>query len=201
MGTNKMLSHRLRELREASGLSQAQLAEELSVSRGSISYYENGDRTPDVEFLMKAKAYFCVDYEYLLGESEIKNHRDRTSIEAAIEHLPEFKRNSIFHFVRMLIECAELYENNQSLGTSDYFERLIADITTYIGAYTDILYDLDRYDDRTVMLRFFDRIIHTNVPHIMYSISRYQLSKESQGIQSQHEAEEGSHGLDQKTDY
>lgn len=201
MGTIKMLSRRLRELRENAGLSQAQLAEELSVSRGSISYYENGDRTPDVDFLMKAKDYFCVDYEYLLGESEIKNHRDRTSIEASIEHLPEDKRNTFFHFIRTLIKCAELYENNQFLGTDNFFNQLIADITTYIEAYTDIIFDLQRYDDRTVMLRFFDKTIHTNVPHVMYSISRYHLLKELQDIQSQHETEEGSHGLNQETDH
>ncbi len=80
MGNTDTLSRRLRELREETGLSQALLAEELGVSRGSISYYENGDRTPDVDFLSKAKEYFGVDYEYLLGESSIRNHRDRTSI-------------------------------------------------------------------------------------------------------------------------
>lgn len=201
MGNIDTLSRRLRELREETGLSQALLAEELGVSRGSISYYENGDRTPDVDFLSKAKAYFGVDYEYLLGESSIRNHRDRTSIEASIEHLPEGKRNSIFHFVRQLIQCAELYGQTPSLDTAGFFEQLTADITTYIEAYKSIPYDLERYDDRTAMLKFLDKTIHTNVPHIMYSVSRYHLSKELQDIKSKSNDEEESYGLIQEADH
>lgn len=197
----ELFSNRLRELREESSLSQTLLAEELGVSRGSISYYENGDRTPDVEFLKKAKAYFCVDYEYLLGESSIRNHRDRTSIEAAMEHLPESKRSSIFHFLRMLIQCAELYNQTDSLDSAGFFELLTADITTYIEAYKSIPHDLERYDDKTAMLRFLDKIAHTNVPHIMYSIARYHLLKELNDTQSQLDTKEGSHGLDQETDH
>lgn len=201
MGNIQTLSRRLRELREETGLSQALLAEELGVSRGSISYYENGDRTPDVDFLSKAKAYFGVDYEYLLGESSIRNHRDRTSIEASIEHLPEGKRNSIFHFIRQLIQCAELYERTPSLDVSSFFEQLTADITTYIEAYKSIPYDLERYGDMTAMLKFLDKTIHTNVPRIMYSISRYHLLKELKDIKAENSNEEDSHGLDQETDH
>lgn len=201
MSNIEIFSRRLKELREESGLSQALLAEELGVSRGSISYYENGDRTPDVEFLAKAKAYFGVDYEYLLGESSIRNHRDRTSIEAAIEHLPEGKRTSIFNFMRMLIQCAELYVETPSLDAAGLFEHLTADISTYIEAYKSIPHDLGRYDDRTVMLRFWDKTIHTNAPNIMYSISRYHLSKELQDTKTQEKAEENTHGLDQETDH
>jgi len=196
----ELFSTRLKELREELCLSQTLLAEELGVSRGSISYYENGDRTPDIEFLKKAKAYFCVDYEYLLGESSIRNRRDRTSIEASIEHLPEGKRNSIFHFVRILIQCAELYDHTASLDSAGFFELLTADITTYIEAYKDIPHDLGRYDDKTVMDRFWHKTSQTNVPHIMYSISRYHLLKELQEMKAQKEAEEGSHGLISEAD-
>lgn len=203
MGNIQTLSRRLRELREETGLSQALLAEELGVSRGSISYYENGDRTPDVDFLSKAKAYFGVDYEYLLGESSIRNHRERTSIEASIEHLSEGKRNSVFHFVRQLVQCAELYEQTPALNAAGFFEQLTADITTYIEAYRRIPHDLGSYncDDKTAMLHFLDKIIHTNVPHIMYSISQYHLLKELQDMKSQDKVEEDSHGLDQETDH
>lgn len=199
----KLFSTRLKELREELCLSQTLLAEELGVSRGSISYYENGDRTPDVEFLKKAKAYFGVDYEYLLGESSIRNHRDRTNIEAAMEHLPENKRSSIFHSIRMLIQCAEIYNQRDSLDSSGFFEMLTADIATYIEAYKRIPHDLENYNcsDKTAMLHFLDKIVHTNAPHIMYSISRYQLSKELQDIKAQEKAEEGTHGLDQKIDH
>ena len=51
---------RIKELRESIGLNQSQLAAELGVSRGSISFYENGDRAPDAAFLYNAAQYFHV---------------------------------------------------------------------------------------------------------------------------------------------
>lgn len=73
MDTNPIFARRLKELRESKGLSQAQLADELNISRGSISYYENAERTPDITVLAIFKEYFQVDFDYLLGYSSIQN--------------------------------------------------------------------------------------------------------------------------------
>ena len=66
-------SARIKELRESIGFNQSQLAAELGVSRGSISFYENGDRVPDAEFLYNAAQYFHVSADWLLGLSEVKS--------------------------------------------------------------------------------------------------------------------------------
>lgn len=67
-------SRRLKELREESGLTQEQLANELGVSRGAISYYEKGTRTPDIEFIDSLYAFFNFEYpiEYIMGYSNNK---------------------------------------------------------------------------------------------------------------------------------
>lgn len=57
----------LKDLRKKHGLTQGQLAEKLGVSRGAISYYETGGRTPDCEFLVAACDYFEVNPATLLG--------------------------------------------------------------------------------------------------------------------------------------
>lgn len=62
-------AERMKELRTLAGLSQGTLAEKLGVSRGSISFYENCDRVPDIAFLMSASAFFGVSPDYLLGFS------------------------------------------------------------------------------------------------------------------------------------
>lgn len=67
-------SARLRRLRENSGLSQTQLANELGVSRGSISFYENCDRTPDIMFLCRVSLYYGVSADWLLGLSDKKQN-------------------------------------------------------------------------------------------------------------------------------
>ena len=58
---------RLRELRETKNLSQAQVARRLSLTRASISGYENDSATPSVEVLYKFALLFGVTTDYLLG--------------------------------------------------------------------------------------------------------------------------------------
>lgn len=67
MNSENKFASRLRQLREKAGLSQTDLARELNVSRGAISYYENGDRIPNIEFLMDVAGYFNVPVEFMLG--------------------------------------------------------------------------------------------------------------------------------------
>lgn len=58
---------RLRELREKANISQTELANELKVSRGAISFYENGERIPNIDFLQDVALLFDVSFDYLLG--------------------------------------------------------------------------------------------------------------------------------------
>lgn len=93
-----MFAKRLKELRETAGLTQEQLAKELKVSRGAISYYEKGDRTPDIEFLDSVAEYFQIPLDFAMGytgniKEEHKNMYDFYGLtdEACTEldHYPE----------------------------------------------------------------------------------------------------------------
>lgn len=125
---------RLRELRQESGLNQIQLAEKLGMSRGSISFYENADRMPDLNLLERAAEFFDVTIDYLLGKSENRNPSysdickmlglsDRT-IETIVTASPEKKdiidkilKND--RFDRFLVH-AEKYYDMVSLGPERY---------------------------------------------------------------------------------
>ncbi len=67
MDVKRRFATRLKQLREEKGLSQAQLGEKIGVSRGSISFYENESRIPDIEVLEKISLFFEVPSDYLLG--------------------------------------------------------------------------------------------------------------------------------------
>lgn len=54
-------------LRQALGLTQKQLAEELGISEKSIHRYETKERSMDLVVLKKLAAYFGVSVDYLLG--------------------------------------------------------------------------------------------------------------------------------------
>lgn len=58
---------RLRELRDAKGLSQTDVAERLDVTRSTISGYENNIITPSVEQLVKLAVLYNVSLDYMMG--------------------------------------------------------------------------------------------------------------------------------------
>lgn len=61
---------RLREIREAKGMSQIEAAKQLNVSRQSYNFYENGKRDPDTQTLQRMAEFFNVSVDYLLGRDD-----------------------------------------------------------------------------------------------------------------------------------
>lgn len=64
---NDSFASRLKKLREEHGLSQTELADKLGISRGSISFYENKSRVPDINILLALCNHFFVSSDYLIG--------------------------------------------------------------------------------------------------------------------------------------
>ena len=61
----------LAELRQDHKLTQKDLAQEMFVSVGTISNYENGVHYPDVEKLISLADFFDVTTDYLLGRCKV----------------------------------------------------------------------------------------------------------------------------------
>lgn len=61
-----VLGEKLKRLRKSRGLSQEQLAAELSVSRQSVSKWELGESKPEIENLIALSEYFNVSIDELL---------------------------------------------------------------------------------------------------------------------------------------
>lgn len=58
-----------KELRKAAGLSQAEMAKRLGISRSTVGMYETGQREPDFETLEVIADFFNVDVDYLIGRT------------------------------------------------------------------------------------------------------------------------------------
>lgn len=56
----------LYEIRRKKGYSQLKVAMDLNISREAISYYENGQRCPNLEMLVRFSEYFNVSIHYLI---------------------------------------------------------------------------------------------------------------------------------------
>lgn len=62
-----MFGNRIKTLRLSYNLSQVQLAEHLSVSKQTVSNWENGYIQPSIDILIRIASYFSVSTDYLLG--------------------------------------------------------------------------------------------------------------------------------------
>ena len=123
-------AQRLRGLREAAGLTQKELADLLHYSRGSISYYENCDRVPDIVFLMTVSEFFSVGPHFLLGFSDNQTISNEDLglrfglSDKAIEILDHMELFDYQDFISAIVEhelfprlfeCMALYDSSASL--------------------------------------------------------------------------------------
>ncbi len=73
-------SEKLLTLRRANNLTQEQLAEQLDVSRQSISKWESAQAIPELDKIVALSAIFDVTTDYLLKSSEIDELSVKTEI-------------------------------------------------------------------------------------------------------------------------
>lgn len=67
-----MLGDRLRELRERRDIKQVQISAYLEIGQNTYSRWENNERKPDYETLIKIAEYYNVSIDYLL-EHKLKD--------------------------------------------------------------------------------------------------------------------------------
>lgn len=74
------VGHNIKKLRKSKGITQEQLAEQLSVTRQAISSWENGINQPDVETLARIAEYFGVTVEELIYGKQSKQEGASSSV-------------------------------------------------------------------------------------------------------------------------
>ncbi|WP_215507678.1 helix-turn-helix domain-containing protein [Peptoniphilus sp. EMRHCC_23] len=67
---------RIKKLRQDNNMTQKELAEKMSVRLSTISNYETGYSTPDINTLAKLATIFDTSIDYLAGKSEVSSNRD-----------------------------------------------------------------------------------------------------------------------------
>lgn len=103
------ISEKILKLRKAHNLSQEHLAEQLNVSRQSVSKWETGQSVPETEKLIGLSEIFNVTIDYLLKPSEIDEISIRTEIlEKQQQQLVEKERkNDRVRFI--VLSCLATY--------------------------------------------------------------------------------------------
>lgn len=64
------LGERIKQLRKQNGLTQLDLANQLDVTKGTVSTWETNSRKPNFETLVQLCEMFRVSMDYLMGRSD-----------------------------------------------------------------------------------------------------------------------------------
>lgn len=65
-----MIADKIKELRESSHLTQAELAKKLNITRSSVNAWEMGISVPSTSYLIELASLFGISTDYLLGLSQ-----------------------------------------------------------------------------------------------------------------------------------
>lgn len=76
---------RLRHLRRLNNVTQQELANYLKVGKTTVSNYETGYSSPDVETLGKIAEFFNTSVDYLLGRTDQRNAEEKPELPAEFE--------------------------------------------------------------------------------------------------------------------
>ncbi len=90
---------RVRDLRKARNITQAQFAKTFCISKQSVSKWENDNVFPSVEMLVKIAKYFSVSTDYLL-DLDNKKYIEVTGLD----------ERQIAHFQQLIDDIAEKNE-------------------------------------------------------------------------------------------
>ena len=67
---NNCFGKTLKELRESKNISQRKLGEALGVCNQTVSFWENGQREPDMDMLISIADFFGVSIDFLCGRTD-----------------------------------------------------------------------------------------------------------------------------------
>ena len=65
---NNVFGQKLKLLRLEYGLSQRELGDKLGYCNQTVSFWETGQREPDLDALVKISSFFDVSVDFLLGK-------------------------------------------------------------------------------------------------------------------------------------
>jgi len=69
---------RLRDLRNSKGITMLQLADAIGTTKATISNFENAQRNPSLEMLIKLADYFNVSIDFLVGRTNDPTFHKKT---------------------------------------------------------------------------------------------------------------------------
>ena len=100
----ELLGNRIKELRESRGITQAQLADRLNVTRSTVANWEAGNRLPDLNMLARLADFLDIDTTVFLDELR----GDRNSPAILVVDDMQLLLNGFVRMLRQELPAAEV---------------------------------------------------------------------------------------------
>jgi transcriptional regulator with XRE-family HTH domain len=133
-GMIDIFSKRLKELRLKHGLNRQELAKELNISPITLAGYENGHRSPNIDYITQIADYFNVSTDWLLGRSDDDKTAYKSHLISHLKYIAVVK-NIVARFVKenkipSTDELKEKLEINilTELAETETFRKTIEDV-------------------------------------------------------------------------
>ena len=94
-----MIADKIKLLREKRGITQAELARELGVTRSGVNAWEMGISVPSTQYITELSVFFGVSVDYLLG----LNNTATISVEGLTDRE-----------IASILDVIQCYRNNHS---------------------------------------------------------------------------------------
>lgn len=140
----KEIGQKIRELRTSHKISQKELIKMLDISHASLSAYENGNKLPSLEILIKISKYFNVSLDWLCGANSKPVYDNVSDIICSMLGIMEAVNG----------ECSvKAYDNTISFDFSapsdnDTENSVSAEITSFFKEYAEMKEKLSSLPDK-----------------------------------------------------
>ena len=168
---NNSFAQRLTQLRTEKGIKREDVAAALNCSVSAVGNYENGNRTPDFDGLIKLADLFSTTTDYLLGRTDIMTSDKNVEFvckytglsEKAVKvlHLLSEEKTSSLEFEKFLVERIKESENSQIDNDiiTDGNNRVSADYETKARSIDIVSYFIEKLYNAYEILDILNDII------------------------------------------
>lgn len=136
------LANNLKFLREKSGLSLSQLSKHTGITKQSLSYYERGERIPDVHNLIKIAVYYNTSIDSIIFSNSDINLKELKHInyDEYSSNLLEELKHKLIKTNKLNSKIIELLSQDNSNKNEEYSKELSISSETI-----DKIINLDKY--------------------------------------------------------
>ena len=105
---NKLIGHRIKEIRENRGYTQEQLAEKLNLSVQHISVIERGVKAPRLDTFIKIANILEINADYLLKDVlRVSSQLTSNELYDLLGQVSEKEKRRILEVVQVLIQTSD----------------------------------------------------------------------------------------------